>query len=221
MGAGALATNSPTARHARDSEHASVFNDIYQRDYWRLGGESSSGPGSRREWTRGLQRELPKLLARLGVSTLLDLGCGDFNWMREVDLGVDLYIGADVVFDVVLENRLRYGSARRRFVYRDLTRHPLPRADLVLCRDVLIHFPDEDLVPAMRAIVDTGARYLLAGTFLERTENRPIVLGDWRPLNMQLPPLSMPPPGDWLVETVSEPGYEDKRLALWDLHALR
>jgi hypothetical protein len=76
-------------------------------------------------------------------------------------------------------------------------------------------------VPAMRAILETGARYLLAGTFVGRTENPPIVLGDWRPLNMQLPPLSMPPPADWLVETVSEPGYEDKRLALWDLHALR
>ena len=204
-----------------DSRHASVFSDIYQSEYWRLGGESRSGPGSRREWTRGLQRELPKLLARLGVSTILDLGCGDFNWMREVDLGAVLYTGADVVFDVVLENRLRYGGPRRRFLYRDLTRDPLPRADLVLCRDVLIHFPDEDLVPAMRAILDTGARYLLAGTFVARTENPPIVLGDWRPLNMQLPPLSMPPPRDWLLETVNVPGYEDKRLALWDLQHLR
>jgi glycosyltransferase involved in cell wall biosynthesis/SAM-dependent methyltransferase len=219
--------SAPTARfqatgwQAGDSRHASVFSDIYQSEYWRLGGESSSGPGSRREWTRGLQRELPKLLARLGVSTVLDLGCGDFNWMREVELGAVLYTGADVVFDVVLENRLRHGGPRRRFLYRDLTRDPLPRADLVLCRDVLIHFPDEDLIPAMQAIVDSGARYLLAGTFLARTENPPIVLGDWRPLNMQLPPLSMPPPADWLVETVSEPGFEDKRLALWDLHALR
>jgi glycosyltransferase involved in cell wall biosynthesis len=208
-------------RHAGGSRHASVFGDIYQSEYWRLDGESSSGPGSRREWTRGLQREIPKLLSRLGVSTVLDLGCGDFNWMREVDLGAVLYTGADVVFDVVLENRLRYGGPRRRFLYRDLTRDPLPRAELVLCRDVLIHFPDEDLVPAVRAILDTGARYLLAGTFVDRNENPPIVLGDWRPLNMQLPPLSMPPPRDWLLEEVNVPGYEDKRLALWDLHALR
>ena len=208
-------------RHVGDSRHASVFSDIYQSEYWRLGGESSSGPGSRREWTRGLQREIPKLLARLGVSTVLDLGCGDFNWMREVDLGAVLYTGADVVFDVVLENRLRYGGPRRRFLYRDLTRDPLPRADLVLCRDVLIHFPDEDLIPAVRAILDSGARYLLAGTFVDRAENPPIVLGDWRPLNMQLPPLSMPPPRDWLLEEVNVPGYEDKRLALWDLRALR
>jgi glycosyltransferase involved in cell wall biosynthesis/SAM-dependent methyltransferase len=170
--------------------------------------------------TSGLQRELPRLLARLGVSTVLDVGCGDFNWMREVDLGGVVYTGVDVGFDVVMENRLRYGGPGRRFLCRDLTRDPLPRADLVLCRDVLIHFAGDDLVHAMAAIVDSGARYLLATTFLNRHENPPISLGGWRPLNMGLPPLSMPPPQDWLVETPPEHGFDDKRLALWDLHSV-
>jgi glycosyltransferase involved in cell wall biosynthesis len=209
-----------TAASGTPSKRARSPRSSDAREGWRVGGDSSSDPGSQRARTRGLQRELPKLLARLGVSTVLDLGCGDFNWMRDVELGVDLYTGVDVVFDVVLENRLRHGGPRRRFLFRDLTRDPVPRADLVLCRDVLIHLPDDDLVHAMEAIIDSGARYLLASTFLSRTHNPPIALGEWRPLNMRLPPLSMPPPRDWLVDTPSEHGFDDKRLALWDLHAL-
>jgi hypothetical protein len=203
------------------SSHAQVFADIYAQDLWRRGGESSSGPGSRREHTQRLRSELPRLLSRLGIRHLLDSGCGDYNWMRETELGVDLYTGVDVVFDVLLANRLRYGGPRTRFLLRDLTRDPLPRANLVLCRDVLIHFPDEDLITALRAIIASGSRYLLASTFIGREKNDPIALGDWRPVNLQLPPLCLPAPVDALIETPPETGYDDKRLALWDLRELR
>ena len=219
--AAATADSKWTRQRSARSDHGEVFTDIYARDLWRLGGESSSGPGSRREHTQRLRTELPRLLSRLGVRRLLDIGCGDFNWMGDTELGVDLYIGVDVVFDVVLENRRRYGSARRRFLLRDMTRDPLPRADLVLCRDVLSHHPDDDLVTALHAIIASRSRYLLASTFIEREENRPIVLGGWRPVNLELAPLSLPPPIDALVETPPETGYDDKRLALWDLRDLR
>jgi SAM-dependent methyltransferase len=201
--------------------HPQVFSDIYARDYWRLGGESRSGPGSRRETTIHLRGELPRLLSRLRIRHLLDLGCGDFNWMRETELPVERYIGVDVVFEIVAENRLRHGGPGRQFLYRDLMRHPLPRAELVICRDVLIHFPDEDLVTALDAILASGARYLLTTTFVARERNEPIELGDWRPVNLQLPPLSLPPPIDAIRETPDEPGFEDKRLGLWDLDVLR
>jgi hypothetical protein len=141
--------------------------------------------------------------------------------MRDTRLDVDCYIGVDISFDLVLANRLRYGGPRRLFVLRDLTRDPLPRADLILCRNVLVHFPDEDLGDAMRAIVDSGARWMLATTFIERTENLPIYGGHWRPLNLELPPISLPPPVELLLETPPAPGFADKRLALWDLAELR
>jgi SAM-dependent methyltransferase len=200
-----------------NSRHAQVFTEIYERDVWRLGGESASGPGSRRDQTHVLRAELPALLERLGVRRLLDLGCGDFNWMRETELPVELYLGVDVVSDVILNNRRLYGGRRRRFMVRDLTRDPLPPADLVLCRDVLVHFSNDELELALRAITATGARYLLAGTFIEREENEPIELGQWRPVNLEQPPLSLPPPLETILETPDIPGFEDKRLGLWDL----
>jgi glycosyltransferase involved in cell wall biosynthesis len=198
-----------------------VFSSISERGAWRLGDESDSGPGSQPAFTRQLQAQLPLLVRRLGVRRLLDVGCGDFNWMREIELELDMYIGVDVVFDVILTNRIRYAHPRRRFLMRDLMRDPLPGADLVLCRDVLIHFPNELLIDAMHALFATGARYMLATTFLEREENVDIELGEWRPTNLQLPPLSLPHPAALILETPSVPGYEDKRLALWNLDELR
>jgi SAM-dependent methyltransferase len=220
--AAALAASGRALRLERDRRrHAEVFADIYAREIWRLDGESASGPGSRRDQTRILRAELPLLLARLGIRRLLDLGCGDLNWMRELELPIDLYIGVDVVPDVVEANRVRYGGPRRQFLVCDLVHDALPSVDLVLCRDVLIHFPNEELSVALDAIVATGARYLLAGTFIDREENVQIELGEWRPLNLERPPLSLPPPLMTIVETPDVPGFEDKRLGLWDLNQLR
>jgi glycosyltransferase involved in cell wall biosynthesis len=203
-----------------DAHHADVFRAI-DRDEWRPGGEYFSDPRSRQDYTPRLCGELPRVLSRLGVRRLVDVGCGGLDWMRDTELGIDRYVGVDVVFDVVLANRMRYGGPRRRFLLRDLTRDPLPGADLILCRDALIHLPDSDLITAMRAILNSTARWLLAGTFIDRTKNFPIQPGQWRPINLQLPPLSLPPPIEMLVDTPPDQGYADKRLALWDLAALR
>jgi hypothetical protein len=40
---------------------------------------------------------------------LLDIPCGDFNWMKLLNLGVD-YIGADIVGELIAENRRRFGA---------------------------------------------------------------------------------------------------------------
>lgn len=64
------------------------FTRIYERGFWGEP-ESASGPGSAWEQTRVLVRELPILFNRLAIRTLLDVPCGDFNWMRELDVGLD------------------------------------------------------------------------------------------------------------------------------------
>ena len=80
--------------------------------------------------TAELRQRLPLLLQHIGAQSLLDAPCGDFNWMRETELDLDMYIGVDVVFDVILANRIRYANPRRQFLMRDLTRDPLPGSAL-------------------------------------------------------------------------------------------
>ena len=69
---------------------------------------------------------------------MLDVPCGDFYWMRLVPLDVD-YTGGDIVSDIVARNQAQYGDERRRFLRLDLLQDPLPAADLIFCRDCLVH----------------------------------------------------------------------------------
>ena len=198
--------------------HEAVFTRIYRGGDWGSA-ESRSGPGSELVRTAGLRRELPELLAELEVDALLDAGCGDFRWLAEAELPVRKYIGVEVVPELAAELERRYARPGRRFLQADITRDELPPADLVLCRDVLVHFPDDDVERALAAFRSTGARWLLATTFTARETNEPIELGGWRTLNLEAPPFNFPPPVRALADLPirDREHYLDKRLALWPL----
>lgn len=191
-----------------------AFRHAYRTNLWG-GPESASGPGSSLDQTGALQEALPALLARLGVGTLLDLPCGDGHWMADIDLGRVQYLGADLLPEVVAQAAAR--SPARRFVVLDLTTSALPEADLLLCRDCLVHLSYEDIGRALAQIHRAGLTYLLATTFPAETKNIDVVTGDWRPLNLEGPPFAFPPPLELLNEGCTENGgrFADKSLGLW------
>ncbi|MDX1548814.1 MAG: class I SAM-dependent methyltransferase [Rhodothermales bacterium] len=195
---------------------AETFRQIYRTNHWG-GDDSVSGAGASRRQTRRIEQALPPLLDALGVRTLLDLPCGDFGWMRHVPLPGIAYIGADVVPELVAENQQRYGTATRRFVVLDLTADALPEADLLLCRDALVHLSFEAIFRAFANVRRSAIPYLLTTTFPACTVNEDIVTGDWRVLNLERPPFALPPPLRLLGEECTEGGgrYRDKSLGLW------
>jgi SAM-dependent methyltransferase len=199
--------------------HRETFRAIYENDTWRVAAGSSSGPGSGLARTAGLRPALVRLLDQMGARSLLDAGCGDFHWMQAADLKIGRYIGIDVVPELVASNQSLYGRRGRRFLCRDLTTDRLPRADVVLCRDCLIHFPDDDLWRAVANIRSSRSTWLLATTFVDRALNEPIALGDWRPLNLQAPPFYFPEAELLIPDIPVQHGeiYADKRLGLWRL----
>jgi hypothetical protein len=134
--------------------------------------------------------------------------------MNEVPLGVP-YIGGDIVGDVVAENQRRYGSDRRSFIRVDIVTDALPQAHVVLCRDCLPHLSNADVLRALRNVRSSGASYLLTTTFDERRRNIDVITGFWRPLNLELPPFSLPKPIACIDEQCPDPAYRDKKLALW------
>lgn len=193
-----------------------VFTDIYRHNRWQ-GSESRSGEGSSLQQTATLISQLPKVLMHHNVGSLLDIPCGDFNWMSKVDFGEIRYMGADIVPDVIAANVGEYTSARREFRVMDLCRGPLPRADLVFCRDCMVHLPFDMLASGVAQIRASGALFLMATTFHRTTENRDVALGDFRPLNLQLPPFNFPAPLELLDEHCTESGgaHADKAMGLW------
>jgi SAM-dependent methyltransferase len=171
-----------------------IYSAAYESKVWRSD-ESGSGTGSELRATAELRSRLPALLQRLGVRTFLDAPCGDWNWMRLIDLPVERYIGIDIVPAVIESNQKRYGSNKIRFACLDLTTDPLPAADLVLCRACLFHLSFADGRAVLNNFKKTGATYLLTNYFTDVARNVDQFTGvPWRPLDLRLPPFGLPEP---------------------------
>jgi SAM-dependent methyltransferase len=193
------------------------FARIYHRNEW-CGEESLSGPGSSLAATGAIREALPALLSRLGCRVLLDVPCGDFHWLSAVPLDLDRYFGVDIVSRLITENGSRHGGDNRQFLRLDMRSDPLPGADLILCRDGLVHLSDRDVARTLTNFRQSGARYLLTTSFPRQRHNPPIATGEWRPLNLELPPFHLPSPLAVVADGAGtvEP-YTDKVLALWSL----
>jgi len=208
-------------RARRGNGDVQVFDRIMAGNYW-YDPESASGTGSNIRPTETLRRELPMLLARLNIRSLLDAPCGDFNWMRLVDLGDVTYTGVDVVAPLIERCQRNYGGPTRRFLTRNVIADPLPQADAILSRDCLSHLSYEHIFSALRNFRASAATYLLATTYPSRRRNWDIVTGDWRPVNLELKPFAFPPPIAVIAEgsTEFDGDFADKTLAAWRLDSL-
>jgi methyltransferase family protein len=194
-----------------------VFREIFSRQAWG-GVESVSGPGSDSTQTRLIEERLPELWQRYGVRRLVDVPCGDFRWMKRVVSHLSDYVGLDIVDELVAQNA-QYESPQIKFIHADITSSPIPRADMILCRDCLVHLPFREIRQAIDNLKRSGSTYLLTTTFPLHDDNEDIVIGDWRTLNFERPPFLFPAPLEVINEGCTEwnGDYWDKSLALWKI----
>lgn len=203
---------------SEDSWRKRVFSHIYKTKHW-WDGQSYSGPGSSLRSTSTLRELLPSILKALNVKTLLDAGCGDFNWMKELELPVDYYVGVDIVSDLIQKNRELFSSERYLFFCVDIVRDLLPQVDVILCRDCLAHLSYEDITKTIQNFKKTGSRYLLATDYSRTKENVDIRTGSFYAINLRIAPYNFPEPLMMFIECSAEANMYNlgKRLCLWSL----
>lgn len=205
-----------TRRELRDK-----FAYIFETNLWGAK-ETQSGLGSSLNATQQVRTALQRVCSDYGVKTLLDLPCGDVSWIHHAGLPIREYIGGDIVPEIIERNRslddLRNLPYSVQFEVLDITQDQLPCAELVLCRDCLVHLSFANIRAALKNVYGSGACFLLATTFPEQDLNEDIEDGDWRLLNLQLPPFSLPTPLAIFNEGCDEEGgaFADKSLGLWD-----
>ncbi len=200
---------------------AAAFRHAWRTNFWS-GPESHSGQGSSLDQTARLREALPSLLSRHGVGSLLDLPCGDCHWISQVPLPGITYTGGDLLPEIVEGNRARFAGSGRRFLQLDLTSSRLPTADLLLCRDALVHLSFADIVAALGNLRSSSIGLLLTTTFPGEAVNQDITTGDWRPLNLECAPFGFPAPIERFNEgcTEGEGQFADKSLGLWRVEDL-
>lgn len=193
-----------------------VFSTIYTENTWG-NAETVSGPGSQREVTQPLIAPLNDWMNRLNVQTLLDLPCGDGNWIFDLDLENRQYIGADIVPELIEQVRSSHQAPNRDFRVMNLISDELLPADMLLCRDCFVHLSNELILQALMNVSKSDVRYVALTHFPDFPRNYDIPTGQWRPINLQLPPYNLPKPEAMMEEWSPEgmdPRYR-KVLALW------
>jgi len=155
----------------------------------------------------------------MNVRVLLDCPCGDFYWLQHSKLDIEEYIGVDIVQKIIKLNQQKYGNKCYKFKKLDIEKDALPKADMILCRDCLVHFSFKDILSTIKNFKRSSSRFILTTTFPKRLSNIDIDTGGWRTLNLQLPPLNFPRPIKLINEKCDEVEgtYSDKSLGLWRL----
>lgn len=188
----------------KDKPVEGVFSYIYKSNYW--GDKSSvSGVGSNDEQTRVIVEELGKVLKHYNIKNFLDLPCGDFNWMKKVDLKGIRYFGGDIVEDLVKNNQVNYGNENFHFQKLNVISDTLPKAELILCRDCFVHLSNEQVLASLNNIKKQNIRYLLTTSHSSRVSNKNIVAGEWRPINLEIAPFNLK-----AVDVINEQCTEDE-----------
>ncbi len=201
---------------AKTQGHESVFDYIYKKKFWQSA-ESVSGWGSTLEITKQLRPKLEQLLRDHRVKSFLDVPCGDFNWMKEVNFGDAKYIGGDIVKDLVTDLNQKYASDKRSFIHLDVATGKLPDVDMIFIRDCFIHLNNGLVNKALQNIANSNIKYFVTTHAPGIPLNAEIETGQFRDINFTKAPFNLPEPFLIINEGCTDPLLRDKSLGVWKI----
>jgi hypothetical protein len=109
------------------------------------------------------------------------------------------YVGGDIVYDLIKKNKSKYQKKNINFINLDITTNTLPCADLMICRDCLIHLSFKNIKKFFNNFKKSKIKYLLLTSYkLKEKEsdfnNMDIENGDFREIDLSKPPFSLSEP---------------------------
>ena len=216
-----------------------IFQDVYTN--WRFGGwpESKSGGGSTLEETEEIRQQIKQLVKDKEIKSVVDVPCGDFNWMKDIVYSFESYTGCDIVPELIADNQ-KYANQIIKFQELDLTQNEIPEADLLIVRDVIGHLSLEDGKKAIANILNSKCKYLLTTTWYnlndenynhENRDNTVTLDAQWErgaaafyPVCLHSEPFNFPKPEFYIEEKPKVEGYDNgvrKGLAFYELDKLK
>lgn len=213
---------SPAKSKYKNLPMKQTFTEIFQSNEW--GNEQSvSGQGSSLEQTQQAIDGINQLIQDYSITSILDIPCGDMNWMRHVNLHTINYLGGDIVDELIRKNNALYAGDNIHFKVMNLVEDSLEQVDLIIVRDCFVHFSYENILHAVQQIKKSKSIYLLCTNFSDAKINYDVVSGDWRPINLRLKPFCFPQPILIIEEAIHQKFKRDfrgKSLTLWKIEDL-
>ena len=185
----------PSDRPSSTASTEKVFTGIYDDATWGTNaeGKGNSGTGSTMDSTIVYTTYLQRFMKERGIKSVVDAGCGDWEFSSAIDWTGIEYKGYDIVASVIADDTKKYGRSNIQFFVGNILDPKLPAADLLISKDVLQHLPNADVkvfleqLPKYKHVLLTNGTHWTTLT----AENTDIALGDYRELDLTRPPFSV------------------------------
>lgn len=173
-----------------NSSAPQVFDEVYKNGIWGKNESDSigtSGFGSDPKNAKIYINFLQTILSILPIKTILDIGCGDFQIMSQINLDPFLYTGIDASSIIIEKNRSKYQKENIIFKQGDIMSSEIPFVDLIIIKDVLQHLPN-DFLPKIWDKINKKAKFIvITEDYIGGNTplNGEIEIGHYRPLDLK------------------------------------
>jgi len=169
---------------------------------------------------------LERFLHLNNIGSIVDIGCGDWQFLRFVNLAGVRYHGFDVVESVIERNRRLYAAENISFDMIPDDFDDVPLADLLIMKDVLQHLSNEEILRHRDGLFSRFPKCLLTNSYRKLRlhnydmasndyttgHNYQIASGDFRCLDLNADPFNF---GGAYVLEFSSPIFEQIRTLLY------
>jgi hypothetical protein len=183
----------------KDSNICNTFN-------WTGGGEETPcGCGSMVKNMTNVIKEMPEILKKFNINSIIEIGCGDLNFAKHCILNSNVnYTGIDL-------DRFKTWNNYKNItlIQKNIEEFEKIESQMVICRDVFIHLPNKIIENILKKI---KCEFLLAtNSNIENNSNRQkIICSGYSPINMEIEPFNLGKP----ILNIEECS-KGKNLSLW------
>ena len=178
-----------------------IFKYIFESGYWQdyniKNNQSISGKGSNINRAIFLKDSLKKFFKKNKIRNIIDIGCGDFNWMNSLlkEIDYDTYLGIDIVESLIKKNNKNFKNKKIKFITKDIVNDKMnyfTRADFILIRHVFIHLKNENIKKIINKIKKKEFKFLGITSDPKLLINKDLKSeGRYRDINLLIKPFNL------------------------------
>ena len=156
-----------------DMKISEYFDNVYKYQKWidnKYKDQPLSGNGSSIYNTTILINDLKKLIIKYNIKSIVDCGCGSFNYLVPLldffESNIESYLGIDIVSSVINQNNNNYSNNKINFLNDDICNtDKINNYDLIICKEVLMHLSTDLIIKFLKNVKKYNCKYILVSSF--------------------------------------------------------
>jgi len=144
-----------------------------------------------------LIKELDDFISEKNISSLVDIGCGDVHWIKELKEFMNInFLGIDFIPDLIFTLNVVFSNNKNiNFENVDILTTPLKqyinKPDLIIVHNTFTLMTFYEILIALDNILSSNPKYIMITSYDERQNDlRKIDSRNWKPMNLEDEPFN-------------------------------